>query len=604
MRAVLIAAALVFAAGTLAASDGKIGPRLRQALTRADGSTELAVWVYFADRSDGDRAAAERPDRLVSARSLERRSKLLPADALVDATDLPVDEASVGEVARRVVSVRRRSKWFNAVSAIARAGQVADLVALPEVREVELMARYRRAPLPASDESPALSAPPPAGARPRLQSLNYGHSLAQAQRINVPPVHDMGYAGWGVMVAIFDNGFRLLEHQALTPLNIVATYDFVDNKVDVKPLNPSSGFGAHGINCLSLLAGNAPGNLIGPAFGANFILIRSENDSSETPVEEDYWVAGIEWADSIGVQVTSTSLGYLDYTAPYASWTWEDMDGQTTVITRAAVMAAAKGIVVVNSAGNNGYNPAANTLNAPADADGILTVGSVSSSGARSGFSSVGPTVDGRIKPDVMSQGSGVYYASATTPVGYESFSSGTSFAAPQVAGVAALLLEAHPSATAPMIIEALRSTASNAANPDNLIGWGTIDALAALEFLGIADTGGTPELPTAYALQQNFPNPFPGPSNPSTTIEVSLPEASQVTLRVYDVTGQQVRTIFDGDIAPPATGSRAGRARFQWSGDDDGGTGVASGVYFLRMDARGTSGASSVLTRKMILLR
>jgi serine protease AprX len=601
MRVVLIAAAIAFASVASEASEAKIGPRLRHALTRADGSTELAVWVFFTDKAGSDRAAIARAELLVSEKSLARRGKLLPADQLVDATDVPVNEAYVAEVARRVVSLRHRSKWFNAVSAVVLPHQVADVASLPGVREVELMARFKRGPSLGSDESPDYPSKTQ-GNLAKPHALNYGPSLGQAERINVPPVHDLGYTGWGVTIAVFDNGFRLLEHEALTHLNIVATYDFVDKKIDVAPVNSSPGFGAHGINCLSLLAGNSPGNLIGPAFGANFILIRSENDSSETPVEEDYWVAGIEWADSIGVDVTSTSLGYLAYDLPYQSWTWENMDGQTTVITRAAVMAASKGIVVVNSAGNEGNNTTHNTLNAPADADGILAVGSVSSNGLRSGFSSVGPTMDGRIKPDVMAQGSGVYYASAYTATSFENFSAGTSFACPQVAGVAALLLEAHPSATPALIIDALRKTADNFATPDNLVGWGTINAQAALAYLGTADSGGNPTLPSACELQQNYPNPF----NPSTTIAFSLPEPSTVAIRVYDVMGQKVRTLYDGSQRLPAGsyGTAAGRPGFRWFGDDENGIGVASGVYFVRMEALGMSGRSTVLTRKMMLLR
>jgi subtilisin family serine protease len=601
MRLAFIAAAMMLATGVLRASEGNTGPRLRQALNTCDESTELAVWVFFIDKGETDLAKAAQPDRLVSPRSLARRGKLLPMDALVDETDVPVNEAYVREVASRVVRLRHRSKWFNAVSAIVRPGQVAALAALPGVRQVELMARFKRAPEPLSGDSPVPPQPPATLAK--AHTLNYGRSLAQAQMINVPPLHDLGYTGWGVTVAVFDNGFRLLEHQALTPLRIIATYDFVDKKVDVKPINPLSGFGAHGINCLSLLAGNSPGNLIGPAFGADFILIRSENDSSETPIEEDNWVAGIEWADSIGVDVTSTSLGYLDYyDTLYTSWTWEDMDGQTTVISRAAAMAATKGIVVVNSAGNEGGNAAHNTLNAPADADGILAVGSVSPSGARSSFSSVGPTVDGRVKPDVMAQGAGVYYASAYTTSGFESFANGTSFSAPQVAGVAALLLEAHPAATPTLIIDALRETASESAAPNNFTGWGIIDALAALGYLGEADSGNGPTIPSLYELHQNYPNPF----NPSTTIAFSLPEASTVAIRIYDLMGQRVRTVYEGNQVLPAGsyGTSSGRPGYRWFGDDESGIRVASGVYFVRIEALGVSGRSTVLTRKMVLLR
>ncbi len=167
---------------------------------------------------------------------------------------------------------------------------------------------------------------------------------------------------------------------------------------------------------LSTIGGYTSGTLIGPAYGASYILLRTENDSSETPFEEDKWIAGIEWADSIGVQVTSTSLGYLDYDAPYKSWTWQDMNGRTTPISRAAAMAVRKGIIVVNSAGNNGIGPNfpnQNTLNAPADADSVLAVGALTPAGSRASFSSVGPTtsIPPRIKPDVMAQGTSVVVA-------------------------------------------------------------------------------------------------------------------------------------------------------------------------------------------------
>ena len=155
--------------------------------------------------------------------------------------------------------------------------------------------------------------------------------------------------------------------------------------------------------------------MIGPAYGASYILARTENDSSETPAEEDKWVRAIEWADSLGVQVTSTSLGYLDYNPGYTSWTWENMDGRTTVITRAAAMAVRKGILVVNSAGNEGFNPTHNTLVAPADADSVVAAGAVGPDGKRASFSSIGPitSVPPHIKPDVMAQGTNVFVASA-----------------------------------------------------------------------------------------------------------------------------------------------------------------------------------------------
>ncbi|MBI3193807.1 MAG: S8 family serine peptidase, partial [Ignavibacteriae bacterium] len=211
------------------------------------------------------------------------------------------------------------------------------------------------------------------------------------------------------------------------------------------------------------------------------------NDSSETPVEEDNWAKAIEWADSIGVDVTSTSLGYLDYDASYPSWTWQDMNGNTTLITRAADRAVGLGIVVLNSAGNSGTD-VHNTLGAPADGDSVISIGAVTSSGTRSSFSSVGPTTDipARIKPDVMAMGSSVTVASSTNPTGYTT-SSGTSFSCPLSGGVAALVLCANPSLTPMQVRDAMRQTASNSATPNNTMGWGILNARNAISYFGIS---------------------------------------------------------------------------------------------------------------------
>jgi hypothetical protein len=457
-----------------------------QSLLPAD---ELQVYlITFVDKGPGVTAASFRPQSLLSDRAIKRRLKVRQERGLLDQADVPVVESYVDLVQERVASVRHRLKWFNAVSVLATPGQIEDVRMLAVVKEVELVGRWsinRDIETP-SDRGEA-SPPAPAG----TTSLNYGASFTQVNQINVPPLHDMGIYGQGVLVGVFDNGFRLLKHQAFGNLHIAATYDFVDHKTSVVPINTSTSFGSHGINTLSTIGGYAPGNLIGPAFGADYILARTENDSSETPVEEDNWAAAIEWADSIGVEVTSTSLGYIGYDAPYPGWTWEDMDGNTTLITRAADRAAGLGIVVVNSAGNEGTNSTHNTLGAPSDGDSVIAVGAVSSSGARVSFSSVGNTTDipNRIKPDIMAMGSGVRAASATNTSQYTSVD-GTSFSCPLSAGVAALVLCANPTLTPMQVRNALRSTASQSSTPDRFMGWGIINALAAANYYGIIPHG------------------------------------------------------------------------------------------------------------------
>jgi subtilisin family serine protease len=464
----------------------KIGERLFPLLRSAGPDDRFVVWISFTDKGESD-LRRPTPSDLVSPRSLERRRTVLPADRIVDASDLPVGEAYVRALAGAGLILRQRSKWLNAVSATATAAQIKTVALLPFVGEIEIVYRLPRSMVRSDREGGAAPEPAPLRKTTAETALDYGPSLAQVSLLKIPEVHSTGNYAQGVLVGVFDNGFRLPSHESLASTTILATRDFVDHKESVVPANPATNFGTHGTNTLTTIGGNKPGQLIGPAFGATFILARTENDSSETPVEEDNWVAAIEWADSIGVQVTSTSLGYLDYDWPYTSWTWRDMNGQTTKISRAAAMAAAKGIVVVNSAGNEGMpgDTTINSLIAPADADSVLAVGAVTPQGVRTYFSSVGPTtsVPPRIKPDIMATGSSIYCASATNPTAY-TYVQGTSFSCPLAAGVAALMVKAAPTATPMQVIQALKMTASQAATPDNRMGWGIIDAPKAITYL------------------------------------------------------------------------------------------------------------------------
>jgi subtilisin family serine protease len=594
---------LLFLVTLFASASGgeKFSPRLDAALAAgAGGNGTIVAWVYFADKGGKTLLPGELPAGLVSPRSIERRARVLPAENLVDATDLPVYEPYVRDVEANVLRLRQISKWFNGVSVEATALQLRRIEELPFVREVDLVYRAGKPGARRQLEDPMDA---PAGSLSKTNgttALDYGFSLAQVALENIPSVHSTGNSASGIIICSMDNGFRLLAHQAFDSLRsrIIATYDFVDHKVSVVPKNTAVTFGEHGINTLSVMAGFFPGQLIGPAYGASFLLARTENDSSETPVEEDNWVRAIEWADSQGVQVTSTSLGYDVYDAPYKSWTWADMNGRTTLISKAAVMAARKGIIVVNSAGNEGVNRSGdpNSLTAPADADSILSVGAVTPAGTLLSFSSYGPTVDGRTKPDVVATGSSIYAASPTTVNGYV-VTQGTSFSCPLTAGVAALVLKAHPTASVMQIIGAIKATASRASAPTRKEGWGIVNALAAINALGPTDSGGSGTLhPSTFVLDQNFPNPF----NPGTRVNFLLPEASHVTIRVYDLLGKELKTLVSGDF--PGSGTVPYQA--SWDGSNASGGAVASGVYICRLEARGQSGTSAVRTVKMMLVR
>ena len=294
--------------------------------------------------------------------------------------------------------------------------------------------------------------------------------------MRVPELHERGLSGEGVLVALFDTGFPNLEHEAFSAMKIVSQWDFIRGVDDVR-----GGGDGHGTATLSAAGGFQPGELIGPAYGASFMLAVTEDIRSETPVEEDNWAAAAEWVESWGADVISSSLGYARFDLPHASYTDRDMDGMTAVTTRAATMAAARGVVVVNSAGNGGLHPTRNTLVAPADGRDVLSTGAVDRAGVRAGFSSVGPTADGRMKPDVAAMGVAVKIATVLTTNSYGA-ANGTSLSCPLVAGVVALLLQAHPAYSVDDVLRALRATSSQNAAPDNLLGWGILDAVAAVD--------------------------------------------------------------------------------------------------------------------------
>lgn len=461
----------------------KLTSRLQAAESNATNSENLLVWVFFTDKGPDIEKYYQNPELVVSEKSLKRRRKVVGNKALIGFTDLPVYQNYIDKVVSTGFKVNQRTRWFNGVSGYATKEILAQINDFSFVKKLDVVQKFKK---DYSQEKTYTKEQVENKIhlykQDETHSLNYGPSYTQDEQINVPALHDLGYNGAGVTICSMDAGFSLLTHEAFDSMTIIAAYDFVNHDSTVGNVPGDSGDGSHGTETLSTIGGYMPGELIGPAYGASFILAKTENTDSETPIEEDNWVAAVEWADSIGVDVTTTSLGYLTFDPPWPSLTWQDMDGNTALITIAADLAVSWGIVVVNSAGNNGNNSSHNTLNAPADGDSVISVGSVNSSGNRSSFSSVGPTVDGRIKPDVMAMGSFDYVASPYDPHGYN-YGDGTSFSCPLAAGVAALMLQYNPGLTPIQVRDAMRNTASNSQNPNNLMGWGIINALDAAQY-------------------------------------------------------------------------------------------------------------------------
>ncbi len=438
------------------AQERRLSPWLEAALRQARDGERHLVWVYLRDKGP----AAD--SRFLTTAAREDRA---------------LEATYAARVSSQVARVRHHSRWLNAMSVEATSAQVHALTALPFVARVDLVRRYRRPRGELFEPAPAAPRRPHDGTfREAGEPLEYGTSYEQLLQLRVPELHARGLNGQGVVVAVFDSGFPNLTHEALAPAAIVAERDFVGGRDSVRATTDS-----HGTATLSALGGMREGELIGPAYGARFLLAVTEDVRSETPIEEDNWAAAAEWAHALGADIISSSLGYLEFDFPHTSYTDRDMNGQTAITTRIASMAAARGVVVVNSAGNGGFHPERNTLGAPADGAGVLAIGAVDADDTRASFSSVGPTADGRTKPDVAARGVRVKVASANGPATY-AFASGTSFSCPLVAGVVALLLQAHPDYSVEDVFTALRSTANQAGTTDNLLGWGIVDAVRAVD--------------------------------------------------------------------------------------------------------------------------
>jgi subtilisin family serine protease len=584
-------ACLLIAAGPAgaAAPDGtaraKSDPRVIAAFDGPDGAP-VPVWVEFADR--GERDAAELAARLAGAearltpanRARRLRAHVVP---LVDVRDLPVHEPYLDALRSMGLAPHGVSRWFNHAAVRVDAGDLNRVAALPFVRRVHAVERAMRPRLPEPvGTSPAADLAPRFGLLLSQPTIAYGRTLDLVNHIQAAAVHDSGYIGTGVLVCVLDSGFNGWNtHQTFATLNVPAGHvrDFVQGDFDV-----TGGFGFdHGGWVLGCVAGNRPGDYVGTGFGATFALGRTENGSSETPAEMTYWMQGAEWADSLGADLISSSLGYSTFDNPADSYTVAQLDGKTSVVSRAAQIAASKGILLVNSAGNEGSSSWRKVL-MPADVDGdsLIAVGAVNLSGVRASFSSMGPTADGRIKPDLMADGSSVPLISTSNPTGYTA-GSGTSFSAPILAGLAACLIQARPSWTPTQVIRALRETADRWLSPDTLYGYGIPNGLAALRWpASVASVPAPVGFPQIGLIG---PNPFRSDGE-AVRVRFALNKDAERDergdVRVVDVQGREVIRLWSGTL-------RCGDwVTVAWDGRGPGGAPANAGIYFIALDVAG----------------
>lgn len=453
----------------------------------AESSAVLKVWVFFTDKQIGSPSRRDEAFNdlaaTYSARAVQRRllrgSAEKRAGQVFDEHDLPVPQAYVDAVTATGARLHVTSRWLNAVSVSATRDECGRIAALPFVERLQPVARARRIePVEVAD------LPPSSGSDGQRTRLDYGLATGQLTQINLIALHDAGYTGQGVIVGILDTGFHR-THAAFNnpdhPLSIVAEYDFINNdpNTDNEPGDPG-GQNHHGTYILGTLAAYLPGQLVGGAFDASFILCKTEDISSETPVEEDYYAAGLEFIEANGGDVATSSLSYIDW------YTQDDLDGLTAVTTIAVNLATANGVHCCTAASNSGHDgdPGTSHLGAPADAFQVITCGAVDSAGVIAGFSSDGPTADGRVKPEALAQGVSTNTVDPGSDSGYASVS-GTSLSTPLVAGVVACLTQAHPEWTVDQQRAFLFQTASDyVANgtydPLYVRGYGILNAYAA----------------------------------------------------------------------------------------------------------------------------
>ncbi len=492
--------------------------------------------VNFTDK-DNSPYSLEHPEQYLTKRAIDRRIKY---NITYDETDLPVNQNYIDSLKALGLEIINVSKWFNSVSVYTK-----DTLLIDTLDEISFI------------KSVGLSKKKIQKIQKDLKSANtqikyeqaldfdssgydyYGNGFRQIEMLNAHYLHQAGYRGEGMLVAILDAGFYKVDELAAfdsirSNNQILGVYDFVDKDTSVYDA------ATHGMMVLSTIAANIPGEFVGTAPKANFLLLRTEQVASEYIIEEHNWAVAAEYADSLGADIINTSLGYNNFDDTTQSHTYSDMDGNTALISIAADLAAKKGILVVSSAGNEGFSQW-KYISAPADADSVLTVGAVTEDENIAFFSSRGPTFDQRIKPDVCAQGMPAIVIAANGTV---TASSGTSFSAPIITGALTCLWQAHPELNNIQIMDAIKQSADRYSQPDTIFGYGIPDFYAAhlyLNSMGQIDEN-------TENLLNVFPNPFKNILNIAFySKNIEIPYNSK--LEVFDVQGKKVIDAYVDDV-------------------------------------------------------
>lgn len=488
--------------------------------------------IVLTDKGNSN-FSVNQPATFLSSKAIARRVR---HGIRIDDSDLPVHSAYIDSIrAAGAVNIISASKWLNQVMIYTTdTAALSKISKLPFVKKAGAL-NARQAMVIADQVSNKTMEQVSAQLANNTTKvadniLNYGQSYNQVHIHNGEFLHNKGFTGKGITIAVLDGGFlnyKTIKAFDSVRLNnqIIGTWDFVANNSEVNEDHP------HGMNCFSIMAANEPGKLVGTAPKASYFLYRTEDVFSETPIEEHNWVVAAEKADSAGADMISSSLGYYEFDNPAQSHTYADMNGDKTIVTRGADMAAQKGMIVCNSAGNSG-NSSWKYIIAPADGDSVLAVGAVNKDSIPGSFSSYGPSADGRVKPDVASVGVGTWVINGN---GDLASGSGTSFSNPNIAGLIACLWQAFPEFSNMEILDAVKRSAHKYANPDTRMGYGIPDMQKAYDMLMLKRQ--------ERIIADNWVKAYPNPIVSYTNILVKAQETGELITQLSDMNGRVYHT-------------------------------------------------------------
>ncbi len=490
------------------------------------GFAQEDAWVYLKDK-ENVAASIANPISILTQKSIDRKNAHSVA---IDERDVPVNENYISQLKTQTgITVLAKSKWFNAVHVRGTQTNINALSGLSFVDQIsfaDTSLNFTESPQERRQQRPAINK---FEFEANSTIFNYGNALNQIEMFKGDDLHQHAnsYTGTGMTIAVIDAGFPNVNtmgaFQRLRDAgNLLGGYDFFDRTSDVYANTSSS----HGTQVLSNMAGFVQDQYVGTAPDASYYLFRTENAPNENPVEESLWVEAAERADSLGVDIINSSLGYKDYDNTNYSYSASDLNGNTAYITKGANIASEKGILVINAAGNSGSSG----LGAPADGAGVFTIGAVDASGNYASFSSQGSTNQPTQKPDVVVQGEASYVINENNTI---TTSNGTSFSSPTIAGGVACLWQALPNLNHTQIMQLVRESASQYSTPDYLLGYGIpnlVTALAAGETLSIGDVNNI----------NNSVKVYPNPTKNELNIILSS-DYKDANLEVYDVLGKKI---------------------------------------------------------------